>query len=512
MSRPPVLMLRSGAVLSIESPPPDVARIVETELFYHRIVMPKSTGRGRPKGGRVPLPVNCYQWIRDPDDKFPPKIIAGGGYARRLVRVFREKGYQVLIKDMRPHPRPEIYQPMWDRASDIEWKWMQPEIIKLLTSVRYGQIAVPPGYGKTFLIGMLVDLLPYAKFAITTHSVDVLATIYDTVSRRVPNVGLVSGSKRRPGQRVTCYSGKSLHHCEEPVDILLVDEVHEFGTDDYFKKMTTRAFHMARHWGVSASAGDRTDKADFELEGVFGEVLLRLSYDKCVANECVVPIEVHWRPVVMDKDPVEHKKNPTTVLRHGIWRNKYRNQCIAEDAKSFNDDEQVLITVQTFEHAVYLRQFLPEFTLCYSENPHRDDDGSTSYDYFVMMGMLPENEPVMTRERREMLRKQFEEGTLKKVIATSVWNRGVDFRRLAVLIRADAGSGAVNDLQIPGRTSRLCDETGKRVGVVIDYEDQFNKRFRNKALARRRNYSETGWRQVKFAGSIASSAVQRVYK
>ena len=94
------------------------------------------------------------------------------------------------------------------------------------------------------------------------------------------------------------------------------------------------------------------------------------------------------------------------------------------------------------------------------------------------------------------MKKAFEEGKLKKAIATGVWKRGVDFRRLAVLIRADGKNSPVADYQIPGRTSRTCAEVGKEISVVIDFKDQFNETLKRRAQDRRRNYKTKGWAQV----------------
>ena len=502
-----IVLIKSGSLIAVDSPSDEIKRIFETTLFYHRMAMEKDE-YGR-VAGRTPISVECYQYITDPTGNYPVRLVAAAGYLTRIVGELRKSGYEPRLLNMRPVDRAKL-QPQWDRLQDVTCKWRQRDILAAITRVRYGQIKVPPAYGKTFVIACLAELLPRATIAVVTHSLDVLSTIYDAISARIPNVGIVSGAKRRYGERVTCYSGKSLQHCTDPVDILIADECHELATCDYFSKLTSRPFIDAAHWGMSASAGDRTDKADFELEGVFGPIVYQLTYQECVANKCIVPLEVHWRPVVMEKDPAESFDSRVAKERHGIWRNRIRNEQIANDAMSFGSDEQVLITVKTIEHAVYLRKLLPEFELCYSEGGLQDGDeeGGLARAEYVFKGLLSEDEPEMTKDRRRQMREDFESGKLKRVIATSVWNRGVNFRRLAVLIRADGSGNAIDDLQIPGRTSRLCDETGKEIGVIIDYEDKFSKYFRTRALARRKNYEQHGWKQHVYSGSILESRLR----
>jgi superfamily II DNA or RNA helicase len=338
-------------------------------------------------------------------------------------------------------------------------------------------------------------LLPKARIAITTAGLEVMKRIFDELAYHLPNVGITTSKLKRHGERVHCYSAGSLNHCTEPVDLLICDEGHELCSESYLKRFATRPFRYARRWSFSANFDDRGDGADFEFEGFFGPLVAKITYEKSVEKKCVVPIEVHWRDVVMDDDPGASFQKSVSKERHSIWRNKRRNEIIAEDALSFSADEQVLTTVKTIEHGLRLRKLLPGFTFVYSENAFSGEEGEENLDYYISQGLISPDEPPMTWRLRDELRKQFEQRKLLKAIATSVWNRGVDFRGLAALIRADAVSSAIADTQIPGRTSRLCDATGKQVGIIIDYRDQFSKTFRNRANTRRRHYERHGWRR-----------------
>ncbi|MCA9221831.1 MAG: hypothetical protein KDA71_15985, partial [Planctomycetales bacterium] len=195
----------------------------------------------------------------------------------------------------------------------------------------------------------------------------------------------------------------------------------------------------------------------------------------------------------MTSDPCRGARSDIDRERAGIWQNEYRNKMIAADARKAADDgHQVLISVRTIEHAMFLKKELPDFTLCYSQDGVKDP---LVLDWYRERGCIGEDEPVMTLERRRKLKAEFEAGRLRKVIANSVWKRGVDFRQLQFLIRADAESSAIADTQIPGRTSRICDEVGKNVSVVRDYLDQFNSTWRERALRRASHYRQLGWEQ-----------------
>lgn len=488
----PVKLRKDGSLLSVDTLSPDICQLLEGTLSYTRVIQLRGKEAAIAKASQRFDAIACYRYVSDPKADLPARMIVPAGFLSLVARTLREHGYRPVLRDLRPHPKPEVFKPDWSRSEGVTWKWMQREILMKLFSREFGQIKCPPGYGKSFLIYMICKLLPKCRIAIATHSVDVLEQLHGELSMRLPSVGMVSGRTKRQGTRVTCYSGKSLHHCEKDVDLLLVDEVHEWGTDHYFEKLALKAFRFARRWAFSANVGDRSDNADFELEGVFGPCVAHLTYPDCVANHCVTPIQIHWRNCAMDYDPAAEETTETAQERAAIWQNDYRNSLIAEDARAF-PDQQVLISVRTIEHAMFLKKKLPEFSLCYSQDGLNEEG---SLDWYREIGCIGDDEPVMTLERRRQLKTAFEHGKLRKVIANTVWKRGVDFRMLQVLIRADAESSLISDTQIPGRTSRICDEVGKEVSIVIDYRDQFSPKFRGRAERRQDHYREIGWQQV----------------
>ena len=106
----------------------------------------------------------------------------------------------------------------------------------------------------------------------------------------------------------------------------------------------------------------------------------------------------------------------------------------------------------------------------------------------------PDDEPPMTPARREQMRQQFEEGTLKKVIATDVWSTGVDFAALPVLGRADGRDSRILDTQVPCRANRIHD--GKEYATLIDCMDLFHGTLHRRSSTRKRAYIGKGWTQA----------------
>jgi superfamily II DNA or RNA helicase len=239
-------------------------------------------------------------------------------------------------------------------------------------------------------------------------------------------------------------------------------------------------------FGFSANA-TRPDKAEFRINGLFGPVLATMNYEEAVDKELVTPICVVWCPVQSNTDPTSFYDASWQKERYGIWRYEKRNQAIAGAAHLFGEEEQVLITVKTIDHALHLLKLLPDYQVVYSP---KDFCELNRFRSLSGVGKVP----MMTKEKLQYVKKQFELGKIKKVIATKVWQAGVNFPGLSVLIRADASNSVVSDVQWSGRTSRR--HAGKEVSLVIDFSDEFSPLFHRKALDRRKRYEEMGWTQM----------------
>jgi superfamily II DNA or RNA helicase len=382
--------------------------------------------------------------------------------------------------------------PDWSRLDpNVRFRANQKEILEAMFAADRGRIVVPTAVGKSFLIQQYVSLLPKARILVTTYSNQVLLQLHENLNQSLRGRAGIwcSGNRRMSDARVVCVSQGLLHNYfringEQDVDAVIVDEYHEWGSPKRLEILESIRF--AKLFGLSANKS-RPDKAEFRLNGFFGPILAEMNYTEAVEKALVTPIWVVWTPVQSNTDPTEMFDQFFAKERHGVWRYDKRNKLIAETAGLFRDDEQVLITVKTIDHALHLRKFLPDYTVVYAPK----DSLHTSRDAHPN---LSQGIPRMTKERLNYLKRSFSKGTLKKVIATSVWSRGVDFPELSVLIRADASNSNIADVQLPGRTARKYEN--KPVSLIFDFTDEYNPAFQGKALSRRKRYKEQGWRQI----------------
>jgi len=425
------------------------------------------------------------------------RIVTFYGFFALIRQTLTKAGYTVKFKDLSPMAAEKL-EPRWKNISSYKLRANQNEFLQKILANRCGRFDCPPGFGKSFMIGLIAALLPKATIDVVTRRVSVLRDrIYPELCQMVGDVGIVGGSKNVRNKRVMCYTVGSLGHSPATSDFLIGDECHELSADKAAGELVR--WQNSRNFGLSASHDLRWDGKDFRNLGLFGPVIFKVNYAQAQSANMVVPIHVKWTSVVMDQDPCMDAAD-IQKKRQGIWCNDYRNRRIAEDAQRYDDNTQVLITVETIEHALNLKKQLPNFTLVYMENGLSKKD----IEYYARRGFCKEDEPLMDLDRRQKLTQDFEKGVLKKVICTTVWNVGVSFNSLAVLIRADGGGSPINDIQIPGRVSRI--SADKPYGQIHDYLDQFNYTFKTRAKNRSTSYALNNWQQ-----DFPSAGLQKEY-
>lgn len=421
------------------------------------------------------------------------------GFYHRIMKSLKHRGYTVDITDLTPHAKPQIFEPRWDRLFDPQWgitlKPGQDEfLLKFFAQVKRGlpgRVDAPPGYGKSFLIGLIGLMLPKAVIHYASKRAAVMRDrIYPELAGMLPDVGLIGGGMKKGGCRVQGYTFDSLHHSDGKCDILIVDECHEAAADDAAEQLAK--YDESLNFGFSATHEMRLDNKDMRVEGMFGPVIYKMPYQEAVQHGLVVPIEVRWVDVRMDMDPCEGLEDSVERKRWGIWRNRYRNRLFAAKARQ-HLDQQILITCETIEHALAMKRELPDFTLVYAAKDISPDKKR----YFRTRKLWPKKGlKRMTPERLKKLTRMFERGKLRHVIVTTVWNVGVSMNHLEVLVRVDAGGSPIMDTQIPGRTSRPNAAINKLKGIIYDGRDQFNSGFKRKSGNRRSGYVSNGWKQI----------------
>ncbi len=385
--------------------------------------------------------------------------------------------YQDLRKLVIPPPRIDLLEMDKMQSRDDQLK-----ALAHIFGHDMGVIEAPTAYGKTFLICQICRAYPTIPLIICTYRKDVVDSIVDRLRSEAhvaPNeLGVVRGGMKSPA-RVTVATIDSLEHAHpEKCRLFLYDEVHEAAADKRAKKIAR--IRDSRLFGFSASPKGRSDGADLAIEALFGPVIYRLPYQDAEAAGNVATITVDVMRVPGSEIPYD---DDTAQFRYGIWRNPIRNRIIASiAAEHAANNRQVLIMVDKVEHGLFIRNaWLPEWPIVHGPVQHEQISA------FQNLGILPNKSWLCTPDKRERYRQEFEAGKMRFAIATGVWSQGVDFRHLDVLVRCDARSSSIPNTQIPGRLSR-----GK-TGLLVDFQDSFDDRFKRRSSSRIRDYRAKGW-------------------
>jgi superfamily II DNA or RNA helicase len=224
-------------------------------------------------------------------------------------------------------------------------------------------------------------------------------------------------------------------------NLAIYDEAHFLATDTV--QSIFKASKNCRYLFGLSGTDWRDDGTDLLLESICGERIYNLPASKLIEEGYLVTPKI-----ILFKVPKYHTKlsaNYSSVYKKYITENDIRNKMIENTArKLISDGRKVLILVRFLPHGDNIAKRLIDIPL-----------------YFV-------NGSVDSRVREEVKRK-FELGELKCLIASSVFDIGVDIPSLDALILGCGGKSTVRTLQRLGRVIRTFEN--KTDAFVVDFID-----------------------------------------
>lgn len=473
------------------------------------------------------------KYIKEPHNLFTldkEKNVAyfGAGLLNRVLRLLKERGIAVDLIDLRN--KNLMPQPVLANLESLRGK--QPEIIALVATSPCGIIQGATGIGKSFIIRQICRMYPGLNILICTKKSSVVRSLYEDLEKSLPGqVGQFGGGKATgAGKRIVVTTTKSIGKVDpREVHLLIVDECHCVGDNNIAEELAK--FQFCRRFGFTATPvrGDNTEAC---MEALFGQILIEVPYEEAAEQGVVTNIGYAMVPLTkgpryIEDNPAQGKLTSDSFKKtEAYWRNRERNALIRHYADlGLRAGRQVLIMVETLEHAVFLKEVF-----------FRDDDvpviqyGKGSNDQqFQKLGIkilrrretaeavgvwaATRNMKFFTQEERELaafeyvksrytlkkkdmeaLTDELSAGRLRCAISTMVLSEGVNLKHLSLLIRADGMVSEVNGSQIPGRLSRLY--PGKDLGIMIDFNDCFTFWTKRRSDAREELYKQHKWKNL----------------
>lgn len=434
------------------------------------------------------VPTAVYDYRQDSDELWAP-----AGTLDRVINALKRSSIPFRV-NRTVHCSDEERKLDTSRIDIKEHRPEQLAMLKQIISNTHTTCEAPPGAGKSYLIGSICNLYPNARIIVTTDSVDVIDTLKSYLEETTgEEIGQLGDGKRTEG-RITVSTLQSLKKTLRKPHILIVDEAHVVGSDSYAQACLEVGSEAFKIIGFSATPDGRSDGADLIIEGVCGPLRFKGSYQDSIKHGSVVPLRVEYYECT--KGPAWEELNilrdNSDKDRKALWANPARNELIAKIIRremAETPDDQILIYAERVEHALYLAKLLPEFVVVTGES--EDDKIET----FKKLGILPDESILCTPKKREEYKDKFESTAIKYAICSRVWQKGVNFPHLKILLRADGTSSSITTVQAGGRASRTAED--KTEAKIIDIRDTFNKTYDKRFKDRLSDYEANGWKATK---------------
>ena len=398
------------------------------------------------------------------------------GLVPRALKYLKSEGKKVnYTSDIKPVEYDGPYIP------GIKFRKFQKEAFKNVLSNGRGVIKAPTGTGKTIVIAGLVSCFSSENILILIHTTDLINQTIEELNGFGLHCTEYSGKKKQIS-RITVATIQSFKNVVKEYadyyDVVVVDETHHASslTGSYAKVLSQLTAPVKL--GTTATLPYK-EEAKWSLESLIGPVIseykiAEAQVDRILAKpEIVVYKTPRVDSRILDSSTgINNRKDgtePTKYVRHyhnGVVWNTSRNFLIAEIAKKYiKEKKTVLISVVNVVHGRNISKLIKGCVFVH---------GATS------------------KEDREEIKEKFIKKEIKCVVATVVWQEGLNIPSLDVCVLAGSGKSDIKVVQGIGRGLRKT--KGKDKVIIIDFDDSdISKYLKNHYEMRNKIYKKMNW-------------------
>lgn len=210
-----------------------------------------------------------------------------------------------------------------------------------------------------------------------------------------------------------------------------VQQIYKFSTPEHL-------------YGLSGSPW-RDDGADLMIEGVLGRYIVNISASYLIERDFLAKALIRFRVVPPPAFPLDRVYS--SVYKNYVVENDVRNGLVLNAAKALVEKGyQTLVLFSSIKHGKILYDLFKQHMRCAILDGSNDKD------------------------ERAQVKKDLEDRKIDCVLASKIFDIGVDIPSLAGLVIACGGKSTVKALQRVGRVIRKY--PGKKFAVVVDFIDQ----------------------------------------
>lgn len=401
------------------------------------------------------------------------------GFVGMVKEAAEKEGTQVTIIDARRR----TCDP--DEQCDIRWlRDYQRDAVKAVVENTRGILHMATGAGKTEVFAALTRALP-CRWLFLVHRnqlVDQAATRVET--RTGISVGRCAEGAYSTweGHQVICASFQSIHAALKRGDAyalalldgaeaVCIDESHVLPADSYLSVInhTKNAYWRV---GLSGTPLARGDKRSVLAIGAIGKVIYKLRAQALVDAGVLAQPKIRLVPVIQEATATTHQGIYGELIVRSVKRNK------AIVAAVMAAEKPCMVFVKELSHGKLLEKML-----CKAGVATSFVSGQHSTDW------------------RKSHVKSLEAGRFDALIASVVFQEGVDIPDLRSVVVACGGKSTIAALQRIGRGMRKA--AGKTTFEVWDIADEGCAMMKRQAQARR-----TAYLNEKFEVTITNGLVR----
>lgn len=369
------------------------------------------------------------------------------------------------------------YSPMVSSWRGHKLHDYQEVIVDKALSAKTGMIQAATGAGKSVVIGRLVHEynLPTVIYVV---SLDLLSQMHNDLSKwlNIP-IGIVGDGKCDIQQVTVCSAWtvgkaflkdkKTKEALEEDIEedkwdpsanqlkmiktmaedakLVILDEA-QFAAASSIRAILENSKGAAYKFGFSGTPW-RTGGDDLLLEAAFGKKIVKLSASELIDKGYLVQPKIMFRDIPIYDTPLPKKWK--AVHSSYIVNNFERNDLLVRNTmKLLEMGRKPLMLFREHKHGEILLNMIPP-------------DVRVKY----VTGKL-------SKEERDEIRDSFKAGEVDLIIASTVYDQGVDLPALDALVLAGGGKSTAKALQRIGRVIRSYHEGNKKDAIIVETFDQ----------------------------------------
>ena len=334
----------------------------------------------------------------------------------------------------------------------------QEDALAAMLKTNTGIIKAPTSSGKTEIFIAFIKTSKLKTIVVMDKVSLVEQTRKRIIEAGIKNVGIAHGKKVEDGDVVvsTIQSIRKLLSLTK-FKCLIIDECHKSSADTFQDFLYNTNFPLRYGFSATPNSGDHFKWAKIRqyLGNTIYEIDSKLLMEKKVlAKPTIRFTESDGRPT----------PDWTTAYKMCIAENEDRNNIIKGLVDEYNTS--TLILVKHIIHGELLEEILSDSLFLSGKNS--------------------------SNERQEAI-DSFENGDLKVIIATSIFNEGISIDAIRLLVIASGGKSKIETVQRLGRGLRTDKEAGKFNVDVYDFIDRGNKFTLRHSKERAKIYKKEGF-------------------